>query len=45
MYIYTYIHINIILYIYIYMPLYLETPETGIKSPVSYRMSKIRKKI
>ena len=30
---------------YIYIPLYLETPETGVKPPVSYRMSKIRKKI
>ena len=45
MYIYTYIYICIIYYMYIYIPLYLEAPETGVKPPVSYRMSKIRKKI
>ena len=44
-YICTYIHINIIYIIYTNIPLYLETPETEIKPPVSYRMSKIRKKI
>ena len=43
-YICTYIYINIIYIIFIYIPLYIETPETEIKPPVSYRMSKIRKK-